>query len=137
MRLRCRDGKNNIVLGGMLLMGAMELYALSGKRCLRWKGSITEQVKWSKRRSRWCLIWPKHLSGSVSHWCGPGIFEHQRCAQFEGCVAEPLQTITGILPETMEPFAPLECVATCIERSDEGVSEFGVESFLWMIRRPS
>ena len=27
-----------------------------------------------------------------------GYFEHQRRAQFEGCVAEPLQTITAILP---------------------------------------
>ena len=26
-----------------------------------------------------------------------GYFEHQRSAQFEGCVAEPLQTITAIL----------------------------------------
>ena len=27
-----------------------------------------------------------------------GYFEHQRRVQFEGCVAEPLQTITAILP---------------------------------------
>ena len=27
-----------------------------------------------------------------------GYFEHQRCVQFEGCAAEPLQTITAILP---------------------------------------
>ena len=49
-----------------------------------------------------------------SLWCGPGrrifsfprnilqvlcgYFEHQRRFQFEGCVAEPLQTITAFLP---------------------------------------
>ena len=27
-----------------------------------------------------------------------GYFEHQRRVQFEGCVAEPLQTITAVLP---------------------------------------
>ena len=27
-------------------------------------------------------------------------FEHQRRAQFEGCAAEPLQTITAILPRS-------------------------------------
>ena len=27
-----------------------------------------------------------------------GYFEHQRRVQFEGCAAEPLQTITAILP---------------------------------------
>ena len=27
-----------------------------------------------------------------------GYFEHQRRVQFEGCVAEPLQTITAIIP---------------------------------------
>ena len=27
-----------------------------------------------------------------------GYFEHQRRVQFEGCVAEPLQTVTAILP---------------------------------------
>ena len=27
-----------------------------------------------------------------------GYFEHQRPVQFEGCVAEPLRTITAILP---------------------------------------
>ena len=56
----------------------------------------------------------RHPTGSVSVWCGPGrrtsvsqgrscgcfvgIFEHQRRVQFEGCVADPLKTITAILP---------------------------------------
>ena len=30
--------------------------------------------------------------------CFCGYFEHQRRVHFEGCVAEPLQTITAILP---------------------------------------
>ena len=63
----------------------------------------------SRAGSIWCLVWPRHLSGSVSQWCGRRFFsryilralcanfEHQRRVQFEGCVAEPLQTITAIL----------------------------------------
>ena len=42
----------------------------------------------------------------ATHFCLPrkilrvlcGYFEHQRRVQFERCVAEPLQTITAILP---------------------------------------
>ena len=30
-----------------------------------------------------------------------GHFEHQRCVQCEGCVAEPLETITASLPQSM------------------------------------
>ena len=56
----------------------------------------------------------KASSVSASRWFGPGprrrisvrkilrvlcgYFEHERPVQFEGCVAEPLQTITAILP---------------------------------------
>ena len=29
-----------------------------------------------------------------------GYFEHQRCVQFAGCVAKPLQTITALLPRS-------------------------------------
>ena len=46
------------------------------------------------------------VRGSVFLWCGPGrrpsasrgYSEHQRRVQFEGCAAEPLRTITAILP---------------------------------------
>ena len=54
----------------------------------------------------------KASSVSASRWFGPGrrisvrkilrvlcgYFEHERPVQFEGCVAEPLQTITAFLP---------------------------------------
>ena len=54
----------------------------------------------------------KASSVSASRWFGPGrrisvrkilrvlcgYFEHQRREQVEGCVAEPLQTITAIMP---------------------------------------
>ena len=43
-----------------------------------------------------------------------GYFEHQRRVQFEGCVAEPLQTIAAILPGSkMEFFASAYCIARC------------------------
>ena len=41
-----------------------------------------------------------------------GYFEHQRRVQFEGCAAEPLQTITATLPWVkVELFAPGHCDA--------------------------
>ena len=42
-----------------------------------------------------------------------GYFEHQRRVQFEGCVAEPLRTITAILP--VELLALTSCVAGIAE----------------------
>ena len=54
--------------------------------------------------------WRRLLSESASLWSGPGrhtsasqerscgCFGHQRRVQFEGCAAEPLTTITAILP---------------------------------------
>ena len=45
-----------------------------------------------------------------------GYFEHQRRAQFEVCVAEPLQTTTAIvLRVKMELCAPSHCLARCSE----------------------
>ena len=108
MRVRYRDGKKGIELGGMLRMGAMQSEML-GTRC----SLITERVKWTRERSRRYLIWPR-LSERVSlpvvwawatHFIFPmkilrvlcGYSEHQRRVQFEGCVAEPLQTVMAIL----------------------------------------
>ena len=40
-------------------------------------------------------------------------FEHQRRVQFEGCVAEPLEAITAILPrENGAAFCFLQCCKT-------------------------
>ena len=39
-----------------------------------------------------------------------GYFEHQRRVQFEGCVAEPLQTITAILPGSKWSYLLLRIV---------------------------
>ena len=47
-----------------------------------------------------------------------GYLEHQSRVQFEGYVAEPLQTIMAIL---------LHCASRCTERSDEGGSAFATE----------
>ena len=78
------------------------------------------KIQWKKQRKTikepWSWTWRRPSSGSVFLWCGPGrrnsvsqgrsceccavcgYFEHQRRVQFEGCVAEPLQSITAILP---------------------------------------
>ena len=39
-----------------------------------------------------------------------GYFEHQRRVQFEGCVAEPFQTITAILPGSKLSYLLLRIV---------------------------
>ena len=45
-----------------------------------------------------------------------GYFEHQRRVQFEGCAAEPLRTITAILPGSKwELFASAYRMARCAE----------------------
>ena len=45
-----------------------------------------------------------------------GYFEHQRRVQFEGCAAEPLTTITAILPGSKwSCFLFTHCVAGCVE----------------------
>ena len=83
------------------------------KRAARRCKAATEQVEWAKERTRWCLIWPRRVSVSVSsvvldwttHVSFPrkilrvfcGYFEHKRRVYFEGFGAEPLQTITAIL----------------------------------------
>ena len=73
-----------------------------------------KQKKRIKEPWRWFWAWQRLSSVSASLWCGPGRrtsasqgrscgccavnYEHQRRVQFEGCVAEPLQTISAILP---------------------------------------
>ena len=45
-----------------------------------------------------------------------GYFEHQRRVQFEGCVAEPRQTVTAILPGSKwSCLLCAYCVAGCTE----------------------
>ena len=60
-----------------------------------------------KIKELWPWIWTWRRPWSVSASCGLGVgdvlqfcgyFEHQRRVQFEGCAAEPMQTITAILP---------------------------------------
>ena len=72
----------------------------------------------------------KASSVSASRWFGAGrrvsvrkilrllcgYFEHERPVQFEGCVAEPLQTITAILPGSkLELLTSAYCVTGCTE----------------------
>ena len=118
-----------------------ERSALCGRLCLRWKDLTTVQATKIQERSRRCLIWLKH-SGVFAfqlHWLGQrfstfprkilrvlcGYFEHQRRVQCEGCVVEPLQTITAILlGSTWCRFLLVVFVARRVGRSDEGVFAF-------------
>ena len=62
----------------------------------------------SREQLLWFWTWRRLLRELVSQWYGrgqrkifrvlSGYFEHQRRVQFEGCVGEPLKTITAILP---------------------------------------
>ena len=54
----------------MQRMGEMEeRSALPGKRCSRRKCLTTEQVKWTRERSRWCFIWPRAVGTCQSPIC--------------------------------------------------------------------
>ena len=45
-----------------------------------------------------------------------GYFDHQRRVQFDGCAAEPLRTITAILPGCKwSCLLSADCIAGCIE----------------------
>ena len=62
---------------------------------MTWKELITEQVKWTRERSHWYLIWLGRLSVSVSQLCG----HWRRISSFPGrfceyCVA-PSSTSAG------------------------------------------
>ena len=75
---------------------------------------MEEQKQRIKEQQPWSWTWRRLSSESASLWSGPGrrtsasqgrflrvlcgFFEHQRRVQFEGCEAEPLTTITAILP---------------------------------------
>ena len=66
-----------------------------------------ERFKCRAGRKMWeqwpsCWAWRRHSSGQSSCCLGfgrvpCGYFEHPRRVQFEGCVAEPLRTVTAIL----------------------------------------
>ena len=56
----CGMASNNIVLGGMPRMGAMEqLSALCGRLRRRWKDSMTMQEREIKQREPWSWTWRK------------------------------------------------------------------------------
>ena len=86
-RQRCRDGSKGIVLGGALLTGEVEERSpLCGRRCSRWKDLTTARAKITEEGSHWCF-------GLAEAFERAGF----AAVQFEGSVAEPLQTIAAIL----------------------------------------
>ena len=107
--LEVRDGKNGIELGGMLPMCALD-ELLYGESCSQGEDLIMELAEWTRERSplanafgrvRLPVAWARaahfKFSRQILRWlCG--YFEHQRRVQFEGCVAEPLYTLTAVLP---------------------------------------
>ena len=62
---------------------------------------VLDLARWALERVSLSVVW-----AWATHFSFPrkilrvlcGYFEHQRRVQFEGCAAEPLQTITAILP---------------------------------------
>ena len=81
----------------------MEMERLNGKAKAGNQGAVALVLDLAKAFERVSLlvvwVW-------ATHFCFPrkilrvlcGFCEHQRRAQFEGCAAEPLRTITAILP---------------------------------------
>ena len=87
----------------------------------------------SKSGQLWSWTWQRPSSGSVVRWFRAWAthisfpeedltntvflcFEHRRRVQFEGCVAEPLQTITANRTRVeVELFASAYCIARCAE----------------------
>ena len=112
-------------VGWVPLMGAMEVQSvLLGKNAARYEGfdyRAGENEDLAKALERVSLpvvwAWTTHINFPMKILrvlCGH--FEHQRRVHFEGCVAEPLQTITAFLPWVeVELFASSHCVARCSE----------------------
>ena len=79
----------------------MEMERFDGKAKEGKQGAVALVLDLTKDFERVSLpvIWATHFSflGKILRvLCG--YFEHQRRVQFEGCAAEPLTTITAILP---------------------------------------
>ena len=69
----------------------------------KYQGAVAVVLDLAKPFERVSLLvvwaWATHFSFPRNYLRVPcGYFEHQRRVQFEGCVAEPLQTITAIHP---------------------------------------
>ena len=86
----------------------------------------------------WAWAW-------ATHFCFPkkilrvlcGYFEHQRCVQFEGCAAEPLTTITAILPGSKWSCLLLRNVLQdALSEVTKMYPSLKLRIFLWMTIRP-
>ena len=81
----------------------MEMERFDGRAKAEDQGAVALVLDLAKAYERVSLpvVW-----AWATHFCFPrkilrvlcGYFEHQRRVQFEGCVAEPLQTVTAIFP---------------------------------------
>ena len=117
---------------GMPLTGGMEgRSALCGNKLL----DMDRCDYRAGDRSGGCFMWPTHSSVVVSQkvvWAWAthvnvsgrisqvpcGYLEHRRRVQLEGCVAQPLQTITASLVGSKWSFLlPRICAARCLEWS--------------------
>ena len=89
-RLRYRDSKNGIELGGMLTMCAMD-ELLYGTRCRTWEDLNMDLAELTRERWCSCLIWPLRLSVSV--WFGHYVWACQSsCCVSSGSAFQFLQT---------------------------------------------
>ena len=99
----------------------MEMDRFYGKAKEEDQGAVALVLDLAKAFERVSLLvvwaWATHFSfprKTLRVLCGYS--EHQRREQFERCTAEPLQTISAILPgSTWELFASADCIAGCIE----------------------
>ena len=107
-----RNGGAQRTVSGIL----MEMQGLSGKAKEEDQGALVLVLDLAKAFERVSLLvvlaWATHFSFSrkilrVRVLCG--YFEHQRRVQFEGCVAEPLKTITAFFARVKDEL-PAFCV---------------------------
>ena len=81
----------------------MEMVRFNGRAKAEEHGAVAVVLDLAKAFERVSLpvvwAWATHFSFPRKIlWVLCGYFEHQGRVQFEGCAAEPLRTITGILP---------------------------------------
>ena len=80
----------------------METERFNGRANAEDQGAVALDLDLAKALERVSLLvvwaWATSPSPGRSCWCFAGYIEHQRRMQFEGCAAEPLTTITAVLP---------------------------------------
>ena len=123
-------GSRGIALIGTLLMAEMEELSVQFRKFLwKWRGSNIEQEKMMWEQWPWCWTWPRPSNESASLWSGSGRRTSASQGRYCGCcvatssirgecsskdvVAEPLRTITAVLPGSK-----WSCLLLCVVLQD-------------------